>query len=89
MDTPEEEQQMFQNVTRNIAAVEHEITEPNSLCLEIINEVLFHYIPPISYHANLVDVTQNLCPLSLFFHLSMLERAISYLTVIYLQCFLS
>ncbi|KAL8542709.1 hypothetical protein ACS0TY_003547 [Phlomoides rotata] len=38
MDTPEEEQQMFQNVTRNIAAAEHEITEPNSLCLDIINE---------------------------------------------------
>lgn len=58
MDTPEEEQLMFQNVTRNIAAAEHEITEPNSLCLEIINEVLSHYIPPsISYYFNLVHVT--------------------------------
>ncbi|KAL1546460.1 65-kDa microtubule-associated protein 3-like isoform X1 [Salvia divinorum] len=37
MDTPVEEQQMFQNVTLTIAAAENEITEPNSLTLEIIN----------------------------------------------------
>ncbi|XP_042002508.1 65-kDa microtubule-associated protein 3-like isoform X2 [Salvia splendens] len=37
MDTPVEEQQMFQNVTLTIAAAENEITEPNSLSLEIIN----------------------------------------------------
>lgn len=37
MDTPVEEQQMFQNVTCNIAASEHEITEPNSLSLDFIN----------------------------------------------------
>ncbi|PIN15460.1 hypothetical protein CDL12_11895 [Handroanthus impetiginosus] len=36
MDTPVEEQQMFQNVTRTIAAAENEITEPNSLSLEFI-----------------------------------------------------
>lgn len=40
MDTPVEEQQMFQNVTRTIAAAENEITEPNSLSLKIINDVL-------------------------------------------------
>ncbi|XP_042015541.1 65-kDa microtubule-associated protein 3-like isoform X2 [Salvia splendens] len=36
MDTPVEEQQMFQNVTLTIAAAENELTEPNSLSLEII-----------------------------------------------------
>lgn len=40
MDTPVEEQQMFQNVTRTIAAAENEIAEANSLSVEIINEVL-------------------------------------------------
>ncbi|QCE07558.1 65-kDa microtubule-associated protein 3-like [Vigna unguiculata] len=39
MDTPVEEQQMFQNVTCNIAASEHEITEPNTLSVEFINLV--------------------------------------------------
>ncbi|GLT49270.1 hypothetical protein SLA2020_228390 [Shorea laevis] len=39
MDTPIEEQQMFQNVTCNIAASEHEITEPNTLSDEFINHV--------------------------------------------------
>ncbi|KAH7537912.1 hypothetical protein FEM48_Zijuj03G0143200 [Ziziphus jujuba var. spinosa] len=39
MDTPIEEQQMFQNVTRNIAASEHEITEPNTLSIDFINYV--------------------------------------------------
>ncbi|KAL1540119.1 65-kDa microtubule-associated protein 3-like isoform X1 [Salvia divinorum] len=38
MDTPVEEQQMFQNVTLTIAAAENELTEPNSLSLEIIND---------------------------------------------------
>ncbi|KAL6557229.1 hypothetical protein OROMI_017579 [Orobanche minor] len=38
MDTPFEEQQKFQNVTRTIAAAEHEITEPSSLSLEFINK---------------------------------------------------
>ncbi|CAL0333213.1 unnamed protein product [Lupinus luteus] len=37
MDTPIEEQQMFQNVTCNIAASEHEVTEPNSLSMDFIN----------------------------------------------------
>ncbi|KAK2971749.1 hypothetical protein RJ640_022888, partial [Escallonia rubra] len=37
MDTPIEEQQMFQNVTCNIAASEHEITEPNMLSVDFIN----------------------------------------------------
>ncbi|KAL5570031.1 hypothetical protein UlMin_026606 [Ulmus minor] len=39
MDTPVEEQQMFQNVTSNIAASEHEITEPNTLSVDFINYV--------------------------------------------------
>lgn len=39
MDTPVEEQQMFQNVTCNIAASEHEISEPNTLSVDFINSV--------------------------------------------------
>ncbi|KAJ7975576.1 65-kDa microtubule-associated-like protein [Quillaja saponaria] len=39
MDTPIEEQQMFQNVTCNIAASEHEVTEPNTLSVDFINYV--------------------------------------------------
>ncbi|KAA8533822.1 hypothetical protein F0562_031339 [Nyssa sinensis] len=39
MDTPIEEQQMFQNVTCNIAASEHEITEPDTLSVDFINYV--------------------------------------------------
>ncbi|XP_071732195.1 65-kDa microtubule-associated protein 3-like [Rutidosis leptorrhynchoides] len=39
MDTPVEEQQMFQSVTCNIAASEEEITEPNLLSMEFINYV--------------------------------------------------
>ncbi|XP_044505219.1 65-kDa microtubule-associated protein 3 [Mangifera indica] len=39
MDTPIEEQQMFQNVTCNIAASEHEITEPNTLALDFLDYV--------------------------------------------------
>ncbi|KAM7491715.1 hypothetical protein LguiA_034636 [Lonicera macranthoides] len=39
MDTPIEEQQMFQNVTCNIAASEHEIMEPNMLSVDFINYV--------------------------------------------------
>lgn len=39
MDTPMEEQQMFQNVTCNIAASEHEICSPNALSMEFINHV--------------------------------------------------
>ncbi|XP_043702226.1 65-kDa microtubule-associated protein 3-like [Telopea speciosissima] len=39
MDTPIEEQLMFQNVTRNIAASEHEVTEPNILSEDFINYV--------------------------------------------------
>ncbi|XP_042011446.1 65-kDa microtubule-associated protein 3-like isoform X2 [Salvia splendens] len=38
MDTPIEEQQMFQNVTLTIAAAENELTKPSSLSLEIIND---------------------------------------------------
>lgn len=43
MDTPSEEQQEFQNATRNIAASEDEITEPNTLSLEFINYVSNYY----------------------------------------------
>ncbi|CAL5048302.1 unnamed protein product [Urochloa decumbens] len=39
MDTPVEEQQMFQNVTSNIAASEHEITEPNALSIDFLSYV--------------------------------------------------
>ncbi|XP_016204138.1 65-kDa microtubule-associated protein 3-like isoform X1 [Arachis ipaensis] len=39
MDTPVEEQQMFQNVTCNIAASEDEITEPNTLSEGFISHV--------------------------------------------------
>ncbi|RDX98664.1 65-kDa microtubule-associated protein 3, partial [Mucuna pruriens] len=39
MDTPIEEQQMFQNVTCNIAASEDEVTEPNSLSENFINYI--------------------------------------------------
>ncbi|TVT98886.1 hypothetical protein EJB05_55775 [Eragrostis curvula] len=39
MDTPLEEQQMFQNVTSNIAASEHEITEPNTLSIDFLSYV--------------------------------------------------
>lgn len=41
MDTPIEEQQMFQSVTCNIAASEEEITEPNLLSVDFINYVSF------------------------------------------------
>ncbi|KAM0892430.1 hypothetical protein ACQ4PT_025742 [Festuca glaucescens] len=37
MDTPIEEQQVFQNVTCNIAASEHEITEPNTLSIDFLS----------------------------------------------------
>ncbi|CAK7337098.1 unnamed protein product [Dovyalis caffra] len=39
MDTPIEEQQEYQNVTCNIAASEHEITEPNTLSVDFIKYV--------------------------------------------------
>eukprot|EP00268_Persea_americana_P059422 TRINITY_DN7288_c0_g1_i15.p1 TRINITY_DN7288_c0_g1~~TRINITY_DN7288_c0_g1_i15.p1 ORF type:complete len:362 (+),score=96.82 TRINITY_DN7288_c0_g1_i15:913-1998(+) len=39
MDTPLEEQQMFQNVTCNIAASEHEMKEPGTLSADFINYV--------------------------------------------------
>ncbi|KAA0055122.1 hypothetical protein IC582_022085 [Cucumis melo] len=39
MDTPTEEQQLFQNVTCNIAASEDEINEPNSLSVDAIDSV--------------------------------------------------
>lgn len=41
MDTPIEEQQMFQNITCNIAASEHEITEPDTLSVDFINYASF------------------------------------------------
>lgn len=39
MDTPAEEQQMFQNITCNIAALEHEIIEPDALSVDVITYV--------------------------------------------------
>jgi hypothetical protein len=45
MDTPMEEQQMYEHVTCNIAASEDEITAPSSLSLETIEQVkLFSYL---------------------------------------------
>ena len=44
MDTPIEEQQMFQTVTCNIAASEHEITEPNTLSVDFINCVSYKLV---------------------------------------------
>lgn len=41
MDTPIEEQQKFQCVTCNIAASEHEITEPNALSVDFIDYVSY------------------------------------------------
>lgn len=49
MDTPIEEQQMFQNVTRNIAASEHEITEPNTLSIDFINYVRLIHLSVIFF----------------------------------------
>lgn len=43
MDTPMEEQQLFQNVTCNIAASEDEVNEPNSLSVDSINSVSNHF----------------------------------------------
>jgi protein regulator of cytokinesis 1 len=39
MDTPMEEQRMFDNVTRKIAASESEISEPNTLSMDFIKHV--------------------------------------------------
>lgn len=39
MDTPMEEQRMFDNVTSKIAASESEISEPNKLSMDFINHV--------------------------------------------------
>lgn len=42
MDTPLEEQKRFQCVACNIAASEDEITEPDALSMEFINNVGAH-----------------------------------------------
>lgn len=39
MDTPVEEQKLFHNVTRAIAASESELTEPNALSLDLLKSV--------------------------------------------------
>lgn len=39
MDTPAEEQQKFMDVSCNIAATVSEITKPNSLSLDLLEEV--------------------------------------------------
>lgn len=39
MDTPMEEQRMFDNVTSKIAASESEISEPYKLSMDFINHV--------------------------------------------------
>lgn len=43
MDTPVEEQLVFQNVTKNIAVPADEITELNALTLDFINYVCHHF----------------------------------------------
>lgn len=53
MDTPIEEQNIFQNVTRKIAAKEHEITEPDMLSVEFIAHVsyrIFEITVTVSFH---------------------------------------
>lgn len=47
MDTPIEDQQRFQNVTSNIAASEHEVTEPNTLSEDFINYVSYNFLEKI------------------------------------------
>lgn len=57
MDTPIEEQKIFQNVTCKIAAKEHEITEPDMLSVEFIAHVsyrIFEIIVTISFPLLLV-----------------------------------
>jgi len=39
MDTPSEEQELFQHITCNIAATEEDVTAPSSLTLDIIDQV--------------------------------------------------
>ncbi|XP_058104137.1 65-kDa microtubule-associated protein 3-like [Magnolia sinica] len=39
MDTPVEEQQMFHSITCNVAAMEHEITEPDTLSMDFLSYV--------------------------------------------------
>ncbi|KAJ3685208.1 hypothetical protein LUZ61_014372 [Rhynchospora tenuis] len=38
LDTPMEEQQSFQNITRNVAALEHEMTEPKLLSSDFLKQ---------------------------------------------------
>ncbi len=42
MDTPSEEQELFQHITCNIAATEEDVTAPGSLTLDIIDQVHVH-----------------------------------------------
>ena len=44
MDTPAEEQQKFINVSCNIAATVSEITKPNSLSTDLLEEVHSHQL---------------------------------------------
>lgn len=78
MDTPVDEQQMFQNVTRTIAAAENEIAEANSLSLEIINDVLISLSLPYCKVVLIRRYAWILSPfshsISLLLHLPMLVR---------------
>lgn len=49
MDTPMEEQQMYEHVTCNIAASEDEITAPSSLSLETIEQVKLSFLCFLSF----------------------------------------
>jgi len=59
MDTPIEEQQMFQNVTCNIAASEDEITEPNTLSEDFINCVSYKLLEYNMDYISLFYTVQN------------------------------
>ncbi|KAI5430574.1 hypothetical protein KIW84_034966 [Lathyrus oleraceus] len=65
MDTPIEEQQKFQNVTCNIAASEHKITEPNTLsAVGDIENMLMHYVPEVKGVEQEMDVEDEEAELS-------------------------
>lgn len=44
MDTPAEEQQKFMSISCNIAATASEITKPNSLSTDLLEEVSSHQL---------------------------------------------
>lgn len=55
MDTPAEEQQKFMDVSCNIAATVSEITKPNSLSIDLLEEVLLQPLE-ISYFLSFLRI---------------------------------